>query len=483
MRKIGFHTLLVFALSAALFVAFTADCLPIDGDSAAYIQQIEDGNLGERTTHWGFVACGIVFTRMTPLSVGLSMNVFASALGAIGIAATFLIGCKLAQDVRAGYLSAALLFSSGTFFGNSVFTNVYQAQAVFILLALLFWLYQKSDVLAALFFLLAQLMNPISVAVVPLFFIRAFPPQNPLSGAPPKDGRQDASLTSRGWPHLWKIPCSYVLKEVMDVPYKRIARLALASAPLYAIFLYVSWDDFWYSSRGVLGVTRYGIYHHFPFFWRLKDTLYHVSYDFHAMGIFFIFGGLWLLFSRNYARIKFLGIIGIVFLALVFCIPDNQFPKMQAWLPWLSLVGGVLITGRGNAAVSWRKPAYSILLVIFSICFILSLSRNMGDAYNKKTSNARYKALCKNVNSLIGEDVYVVGDWGRCMLYRHYNAGTIPAERVLDPTNPGFEAAIQGKHICVLDAPTRDFIRDKFKSRFQEVRLDSGIVWFNQDSR
>ncbi len=431
--KIISHSFLLFTLSLLLFLTFVSDCLPINGDSAAYNQQIEDMNLHERTVHWGYIAVGILFTRMMPLPIDLSMNILAALLSAVGISATFLICYKLTEDVLASYFSAGILLSSKTFFENSVFTDVYQAQTVFILLAILFWLYQKSDLLTAVFFLVAQLMNPITVVTIPLFFLRYF-------------------------------------------SYKRILKCIFYILPLYIIFLYIYWNDLWYSPRGVLGTTSYGIYNYFPFFWRLRDTLYHILYDFNYIIIFVIIGGLWMLLLKNYLFYKYLGLLSVMFIGLISCMPDNKFAKMQVFFPWLSITGGILVINLRNISSLKDKSKY-INITLF-IIVIFSIYKSTCGVYKDKISNELFKSLCENVNKMTHKDYLIAGDWSSCLLYERYNFHRIYTEKTFYPTKHGFEDAVVNKNICVLDQRTKDLIHKKFNIHLKEVKLREGVVWF-----
>lgn len=432
--KIIFHSTILFVLSVTLFLSFVSNCLPINGDAAAYNQQIEDINLSERTVHWGFIAVGILFTRMLPFPVDLSMNVFAALLGAIGISATFLICYKLTNDVLASYFSAAIPLSSKTFFGNSIFTDIYQAQTVFILLAVLFWLYQKNDLLVVLFFLVAQLMNPFTVVTTPLVFLGSF-------------------------------------------SYKRMMKLILYILPFYTAFLYVYWNDLWYSPRGVLGTTSYGIYNYFSFFWRLKDTLYHILYDFNYFIILFvIIGVMWMLLLRNYLFYKYLGLISVVFIGLISCMPDNKFAKMQVFFPWLSITGGILVVNLRNISSLKGKSKY--IIIPFFIIVIFSIYKSTCGIYKDKISNELFKSLCENVNKMINKDYLIAGDWSSCLLYERYNFHRIYTKKTFYPTKHGFEYAVVNKNICVLDQRTKDLIYKKFNIHLKDVKLDGGIVWF-----
>ncbi len=433
--KIVFHSLVLATASFALFLSFVSNCLPINGDSAAYNQQIEDMNLHERTVHWGYIAVGILFTRMLPFPIDLSMNILAALLGAVGVSLTFLICYKLTNDVLAGYFSAAILLSSKTFFENSVFTDVYQAQTVFIMLALVFWLYQKSDILAAMFFLVAQLMNPITVVTIPLIFLSSF-------------------------------------------SYKRILKCIFYTLPLYTIFLYIYWHDLWYSPRGVLGTTSYGIYNYFPFFWRLRDTLYHTLYDFHFIVVFAVIGGVWILFSRNHVHMKFLGLITVVFTGLISCMPDNKFAKMQVFFPWLSITGGILAANLKNIASLMGKSLHLILFIIIVISPLFSICKTASDVFQNKISNKQFKMLCKDVNNAVKNDYFIVGDWSRSLLYERYNFHRIYTEKTFYPSKRGFEDIVLNKNICVLDQRTKDLIHKKFNIHLKEVKLREGIVWF-----
>lgn len=433
--KIISHSFLLLSLSLLLFLTFVSNCLPINGDSAAYNQQIEDINLHERTVHWGYITVGILFTRMLPFPIDLSMNILATLLGATGISATFLICYKLTEDVLASYFSAALLLSSKTFFENSIFTDVYQAQTVFIMLALVFWLYQKSDLLSAMFYLVAQLMNPITVVTIPLFFLISF-------------------------------------------SYKRILKCTFYILPLYIIFLYIYWNDLWYSPRGVLGTASYGIYNYFPFFWRLRDTLYHILCDFHFIIVFAVIGGVWILFSRNHVHMKFLGLITVVFMGLISCMPDNKFAKMQVFFPWLSITGGIFIVRLKNI-LSLKCKSLFILLIIIAIFSMCSICKSAYDVFQNKISNKQFKILCKDINNTVKNDYFIVSDWSRSLLYEHYNFHRIYTEKTFYPSKRGFEDVVLNKNLWVLDKNTKTFIKEKFDIQLQEVQLNSGIIWSN----
>lgn len=432
--KLQTHVGIIFIISLVIFVSFTTNCLPINGDAAAYNQQIEEFDLSQRTVHWGFIAVGMFFTSIVPVSVDLSMNILAVILGAIGTSATFLICHKLTNDKISSYLSVVILILSNTFFENSVFINIYHAQTIFILLSVSIWIYKKSDIAASVMILIAQLINPTSVVALPLYFL--------------------SSLT-----------------------FKRILNLILYTIPVYLIFLFLNKTDFFYSPRGVFAVTSHNIYNYYPFFWRFKDTLYHLTYDFNYIIIFVIVGIGYLLYLRNYAYYKYILIGLILFIGLIYFMPDNWYPKMQVIFPWLAVCGGIIIAEIRKKLK--YKTLYFILSGLFCLVLVFSMYKCICYVYNKRGLNSQFREFCINLNKRNKNDIVVVSDWGKSFIYERYNFNKVYTERASSPVRKNFESIIINSSFCVIDKETKSLIENKYGVDFTVENFNNKKVWFN----
>lgn len=425
---------IIFIASLTIFLSLTTNCLPINGDATAYNQQVEELDLSQRTVHWGFMAVGILFTSIIPFPVDLSMNILAAILGAVGTSATFLICYKLTNDKTSSYLSSVILISSSTFFENSIFINIYHAQTIFILLSVTLWIYKKNDIVAFMMILIAQLINPTSIVALPLYFL--------------------SSLT-----------------------FRRILNFILYVIPIYVIFLFLNKTDFFYSPRGVFAVTNHNIYNYYPFFWRLKDTMYHLTYDFNYTIIFLTIGIGYFIYLRNYTYYKYILIGIILFTGLIYCMPDNWYPKIQVFFPWLAVCGGIIIAEVRN------KLKYRILYFILSglLCLALTFSVYKCICYvnNKRVLNNQFKEFCINLNKRNKNDIVVVSDWGKSLIYERYNFNKIYTESTSSPIRNNFESVIMNNDFCVIDKETKLLIEKKYEVDFEVKIYNNKKVWFN----
>jgi len=158
-NKLLGDSILVFLTAFLFYVVLTSDCMPINGDTAAYNQQIDDLDLSERTVHWGHMAIGIVWSRLLPLSTDWSMNILGSIFGAIGVTAAFLITYKITKDKISSLAAAAILLVAKTYWQSSVFSEAHLTQTALTWLSFTIWIYNKGDILAGICFLFAVIIR------------------------------------------------------------------------------------------------------------------------------------------------------------------------------------------------------------------------------------------------------------------------------------------------------------------------------------
>ena len=194
-----------------------------NGDGAVYNDQIESRLVGIRTTHVGYILCGLVADRILPFDVERSVNLMCLAFASAGGAAAFLIARSLGASRHVAAAAPLLVFAIHAYLRGAVLAEVDVVACALILVAVASWL-RGRVLVAGLSFGLAMLVTPVTAMSLPMLVLT-------VRGA-------------RGAPARWRAH----LRDVLV--------FAAVSLAVYAPLVGVFWHDYWYGGRGLLHAPR-----------------------------------------------------------------------------------------------------------------------------------------------------------------------------------------------------------------------------------
>ena len=316
--------LAVFAIATLALGAFSTNAVN-NGDSAVYLQQMQDLDFAHRTVHIAYYILGAGFIRLVPGPDDHVINLMNCLLGGICVASVFLITRMLCKHLLPAIAAAAFLLTHHMFFMNSVYAEVYTPQLAFFLVAFWLWLLDR-PLLAGLAFAISLLITPTAVFALPLFVITR-----------PR------------------------LRSLMFFAATAFLLSAVAITPIY--------QDFFYSNRGLLKAR--GAKVNLP--WALATEGRQVLENF-LLCIPFIVIGVFTMFSRR----KFLPLgLGLLTLWLATLCFGERFRGVPVQLPLyalLCMVAGLAIQWLIDAAQSHnllRWAPWPILILLGAAAIII----------------------------------------------------------------------------------------------------------------
>ena len=159
----------VFFFACIALVSLTTDTVN-NGDSAVYLQQMQQGDFARRTVHLGYYILGAGFIRLVPGPDDYVINLMNCLLGAVSVTSVCLITRMLTKHRLASLAAAAFLLTHHMFCMNSVYAEVYTPQAAFFLVAFFCWLLNR-PIIAGIAFAVSSLITPSALFALPLFLI------------------------------------------------------------------------------------------------------------------------------------------------------------------------------------------------------------------------------------------------------------------------------------------------------------------------
>lgn len=370
--------LLLFLVSFIFYVV-QVSIVERDGDCAVFITQIENSLLDVRTPHFGFFALGILLSKFSPFPTDLSLNIMSSVFGALGVAMVYLIVLKLTKNHASALVSASILAASGLYWLYSLYADVRITQTFFIILTYLLWV-SKREYLSGLAFLWAMLVTPLSACCLPGLVIDA------------------VDLKTFG---------------------NRIKKFVIASAPLYAVFLIINWNDFWYGSWGV--VTWSGQLKVISFYQLFRGLIITFGTSFYLSSFLILFGIIAIIFSKNReSRMVLYGLILCFIMQIIFLRATGRY-----YIPLFPLV--IITAGVGfkhllqlklfNFSVIRKKMFYSIIILMILLSAVFSGFMWPCDQIQQNTD---FRELCFEVDEIRSNNSAIVSDTGRATLFAYY---------------------------------------------------------------
>jgi hypothetical protein len=194
-----------------------------NGDGAVYNEQIERGIVGMRTTHVGYILCGIVAHALSPFDTDGTMNVVCLAFAAAGGAAMFMIARGLGASRSVAAVAPLMAFGIQAYLRGAVLAEVDVVACSLVLIAVALWL-QGKVAKAGVAFGAAMLVTPITAMSIPMLLLTT----------------RERRYARRRW--------STHLRDV--------AVFGAVSLAVYAPLAIVFWHDYWYGGRGLLHAPR-----------------------------------------------------------------------------------------------------------------------------------------------------------------------------------------------------------------------------------
>ena len=214
---------LLAVLVALCCLASSIGPLLQNGDSAVYNDQIDARALGHRSTHFGYLALGMVFRALLPGETDTVMNVMTLLLGCMGIYAAYWLAYKLSASRWASVLSAAALLAAPAYVKGMVLSEVDVPLTAFLLVAFALLLSERT-VLAGACYGAALTVSPLAGLTAPAFVL--------LLGLQRK--------AKYGWRERARTLLTF----------------AGSSALIYLPLLLLTWNDYWFGGRGVVTAAR-----------------------------------------------------------------------------------------------------------------------------------------------------------------------------------------------------------------------------------
>ena len=194
-----------------------------NGDGAVYNDQIESRLVGIRTTHVGYILCGLVADRVLPFGVERSVNLMCLAFASGGGAAAFLIARSLGASRYVAAAAPLLVFAIHAYLRGAVLAEVDVVACALVLVAVASWL-RGRILVAGLSFGLAMLVTPVTAMSLPMLVLTV--------------------RRERGAPARWRTH----LRDLL--------LFAAVSLAVYAPLVGVFWHDYWFGGRGLLHAPR-----------------------------------------------------------------------------------------------------------------------------------------------------------------------------------------------------------------------------------
>jgi hypothetical protein len=170
-RMLG--TLLPLAVMGSL-VPYLTPALQ-NGDSAGYNEQVDTMNLGVRTTHFGYIALGVLFRVILPGPTDWVMNAMTLCVGGLGLLGVYFTALRLCREVvpsavLVSALAAIALLGVPQYLRGSLLSEVDVPLAAFVAIAFSFMIHGK-PVYAGLSYGFAVLISPLAVLALPAMLL------------------------------------------------------------------------------------------------------------------------------------------------------------------------------------------------------------------------------------------------------------------------------------------------------------------------
>jgi hypothetical protein len=218
------------ALLALLATYLLASVEPVlqNGDSAVYNQQVDELDLGVRTTHIGYMALGVAARALMPGLTDAVMNAMTVLVACLGLCAVYLSALRLSGSTAASLLAAAALLAIPAYVRGALLSEVDVPLAAFASVSFAAALHGRVA-LAGAAFGFAMLISPLAALALPaplgaLWVARSAEPEEPRA-----------------------LALAYA---------RRIAWFAGASLLVYAPVVALNHQDYFWAGRGIFGAPR-----------------------------------------------------------------------------------------------------------------------------------------------------------------------------------------------------------------------------------
>lgn len=138
-----------------------------NGDAVVYNEQIQNVDLGIRTTHIGYMAFGALLQTLSPLNVDMTMNLAALVWASVGAVAAYLLTLQMSGAKNWSLVAAPFMFALGAYLRGGVMAEVDVPSTVLVLWSVTLALAGRSN-LAGVCFGGAMLMTPVVATCLPM---------------------------------------------------------------------------------------------------------------------------------------------------------------------------------------------------------------------------------------------------------------------------------------------------------------------------
>jgi len=445
-RAAIFGALAVFVCTIAISAVPVSDVL-WTGDSAVYNEQIESLNLRGRTGHIGYYILGILGTRLSPLSTDHTMNLLVSLFAGITTALTFSLILNLTSVKSAAFVGAFALAFSPMFWQHAAFSHYLMPQTLFILAAYYSW-YRHKPLLAAVLFLMALLISPLSALALPGFLL-----------TPPT---RRTSIT-----------------------------FGAACFLPYAVFVWLFRQDFLFGPRGVFASGIMDESDNVTLLWSVLRLGYHLALNFH---LFLVLAAVpFVLFAARKGTNSRWFLLATAFCALVLILFGITNHHIWFHLPFYPLVA--VCIGLGLAALLDLGGGFRQLARLAPLLLMVSFLSGLLSVTEKRKELEDFRDLSLEVSAAKPDDVIVIAEWSRGIRFERYTEGRSyvgvwqdPSGLSLDSkadnipdyllTKTELDRVVQsGREAWILDGKAAALVQAELGRPLSTLKLETETIW------
>ena len=375
----------VLVFFAALFVAHWPLLQPLlqNGDSAVYNRQIADRFLGERTTHMGYMALGMVFDRVLPFSTDLNMNLMLLVVGLLGLAAVYSSAKLLGGSRLAALATVPLALGLSAQVRGMLLSEVDVVSVSFVALSFACFLREKAF-FSGLLFGYSVLVTPLSGPLLTVFV---------------------ASAAVRGLANP-----GGVRRQV-----RKLFVFGLGSLLVYLPAVLFFFQDYVHGPRGVLNAPRASL--SVPE--RALHSWHFISGELGYLLPLYAAGALVCLLNRRLWRAG-QPALALLLSTAVMAVVGERFLDVPVQLPNLVLLGML-----PAIAFAVSRPLIRIgLLALFCACF-LNVKSSYASLLGELERRSRSRELCLAIRAQSApQGMVLVGlpGWSEPRMYERYAA-------------------------------------------------------------
>ena len=286
-----------------------------NGDSAVYNEQVDQRDLGNRTTHFGYILLGVIARALLPGTTDLVMNLMTLVLGLTGLVAIYFVSYKLTESRLASSFAALAVLCIPSYFRGSVVSEVDVPLAALICCTYGLATYGK-PVAAGLVYGLTILVSPLAALALPALLLAL----------------------------IWSIPKGAGFRGYL----KWIALFGVASLLVYAPVVLLNWQDYVHGGRGILHAPR----HRFDLATHARRSLTFVNRDVFVLLPLWFLGAVVAITRRRYAAVAVPVLCGVV--SMLF---GERFVDVPVQLPTAALFAPLIAIAVTYERLAFRVPA------------------------------------------------------------------------------------------------------------------------------